>query len=44
MGVVFLKEVLEGTYDAIIVDSSDPIDKSCCRDKNGNDPLSLTSK
>lgn len=24
-GVAFLKEVPEGTYDAVIVDSSDPI-------------------
>lgn len=25
LGVAFLKEVPEGTYDAVIVDSSDPI-------------------
>jgi spermidine synthase len=44
VGVAFLKEVPEGTYDAIIVDSSDPVGKSCCLDKNENDPLLLTSK
>lgn len=35
VGVAFLKAVPEGTYDAIIVDSSDPIGNttsaSCCR-------------
>lgn len=29
-GVAFLKNASEGTYDAVIVDSSDPIGKPIC--------------
>lgn len=30
LGVAFLKAVEEGTYDAVIVDSSDPIGRVYC--------------
>lgn len=32
-GVAFLKAVEPGLYDAIIVDSSDPIGEPCCHKK-----------
>jgi len=31
LGVAFLKAVEEGTYDAVIVDSSDPIGRLYCK-------------
>ena len=33
-GVAFLKAVQPGLYDAIIVDSSDPIGEPCCHKTN----------
>ena len=44
-GVAFLREVPEGTYDAIIVDSSDPVGKSRFLDyANGIIAMVLASK
>jgi len=43
LGVAFLKAVEEGTYDAVIVDSSDPIGRIYCNSFHLNFPGLLQS-